>query len=348
MKNKKLFLLNLIYFTALSLIAVLFVLSYFGFISNDWLSSILIQIIVMAAIPILMYKLMFKKSFKTTMKHIGFKRISTKSILIIILLGFALYFLNSYIATFFSTIISMFGYEKLSFSQSQTNITYGLLLKELLLTAILPAICEEILHRGIMLNCAKRTYNPRFCLLISSILFGLTHLNINQFFYAAILGFLMGYVNLVCDSIIPSIIIHFMNNFLSIYFSYGNALDWPLATFIHSVETFISSNIVVFVAFTSITFVAILGLYSILVKTLAKERARSEIQNIVNCLQLNKLSIEAAQVKINQVNQILKEKDSFSNKMRHKKATCLDNLFLISSIILGVSVTICSFIWGII
>lgn len=348
MKNKNYFKLNLIYFTALVLVAVIFILSYFGLIVNDWISSFLIQILVMASIPLLMYKLMFRRSFKSTLKDFGFKKISAKSILIIIVLGFILYFLNSYIATFFSTIISLFSYERITLSPSTTPITTGLFLQEFLLTAILPAICEEILHRGLMLNCAKKTYNTRYCLFISSILFGLTHLNINQFFYASILGFLMGYVNLICDSIYPSIIIHFMNNFLSIYFSYGTALDWPLAKFIYNIELLISSNIFVFILIVSIAIIAIILLFVHLTNILKKETAKTEIINIVSCLKLNKLTLNEAQAKLNEANKILKTKSIINKICIKPKTAFIDKIFLISSITLGACITICSFIWGII
>ena len=347
MKNKKIFKLNFIYFSALILVAVIFVLGNFGIIENEWLSSFLIQIVVMAAIPLLMYKLLFKKSLKTTLKDVGFKKISSKSIFIIIVLGFALYFLNSYIATFFSSIISLLGYERLILAPSTTTFSYGLFLQEFLLTAILPGICEEILHRGIMLNCAKKLYNARYCLLISSILFGITHLNINQFFYAAILGYFMGYLNLACDSIYPSIIVHFMNNFLSTYFTFGKALNWPFANFVYNIEAIITSNIFLFISFSTLAVISILALYLYLTKLLLKEKAKKEIYTVVNSLKLNQLSLIEAQIKINEANKILKHKSAVLSKQKFQKPSLLDNLFLIAAFVLGISVTIFSFIWGI-
>lgn len=346
MKNKSYFKINLIYFTAITSVAVLFVLSYFGIINNTVLSSFLIQCVVMAAIPMLMYTLMISKNTKSTLKDIGFKKISAKSIGIIILLGFILYLLNTYIATFFSGIIAMFGYERLP--QAQTPVSNQLFLQEFILSAILPGICEEILHRGILLNCNKKVHNTHSCLVISSILFGLTHLNINQFFYAAILGYLMGYANLVADSIYPSIIIHFMNNFLSIYFSYGVALNWPLAKIFAIVETFVFSNFTVSIIISTLLIFTLINTYKILIKKLAQERAKSDIKNIVQHLRLNHLNIIEAQQKINIANRILKSK-SFTFEEKNKiKPSFTDNIFLISAIVLGSLITICSFIWGII
>lgn len=242
----------------------------------------------------------------------------------------------------------MLGYEKLVFSQTQATINYATFLKEFLLTAILPGICEEILHRGIMLNCAKKSYNTKTVLLTSSLLFGLTHLNINQFFYAAILGYFMGYVNLICDSIYPSIIIHFMNNFLSIYFSYGKAFNWTFANFVNEIELQLASNPVIFVIFTTLSILGILLLYRYLTKLLAKEKVKKDIRNIINCLKLNQLNICEAQEKINQASLIINQRASILNNNANKKASFLDKTLLISAIVLGSSITIFSFIWGII
>lgn len=348
MKNKTYFKINLIYFTAILLVAVIFVLSYFGLVKNDILSSFLIQIVVMAAIPMLMYTLLVSKNFKTTLKDVGFKKISLKALGIVIILGFVLYFLNTFIASFFSSVISMFGYERIA-TQSTSTLNNELILKEFILSAILPGICEEILHRGIMLHCNKKVHNTHSCLVVSSLLFGLTHLNIQQFFYAAILGYLMGYLNLVCDSIYPSIIIHFMNNFLSTYFTYGPKLNWPLASFIYQIESFIYSNVFIYVIFTVVSILALLAMYKYLSTCLAKDKARRDIKIVLQHLKLNQLSLIEAQIKINQANSILKNKQlETTNEKTKLKPNFVDNIFLYSAIILGVTITIFSFIWGVI
>ena len=68
MKNKNIFKINIIYFVALTLVALVFVLGYTGILKNDILTSFLIQIVVMFAIPLLMYSLLMKKNIKQTFK----------------------------------------------------------------------------------------------------------------------------------------------------------------------------------------------------------------------------------------------------------------------------------------
>ena len=345
MKNKNFFKINIIYFTAITLVAILFLLGYMGIITNDILSSILIQVVVMLAIPMLMYCLIVKRNPKDAIKDFGIKKVSGKIIGISILLGLILYFINSFVADAFYSIITLLGYESLS-SGATIKLTYGKLFKELVLSCILPGICEEFLHRGLMLHANKKHTNTKFCLITSSILFGLMHLNIRQFFYAAILGFLIGYVSLMADSIIPAIIIHFMNNFLSNYFFYGTALNWPLAKFYSFVTNIFMENVFIFVSSSVVAVFLLLLLYNYLTKVILKERANNEIKAIIQALEMEKLSIEEAQVRFNEVNNLLKEKHIKENS--HKPTTFTDKIFVMSSFILGALITISSFIWGVI
>jgi len=348
MKNKNFFKISLIYFIAMICIATLFVLGSFGIITNEFWATFLIQIVVMFAIPTLLYTLIISKNTKKTFKDLGFSKFSFKMLLISIALGFILYFINSYVATFFSSIISSLGYESLS-SSTTITLDYKFLLKEFALTALLPGICEEFLHRGIMLLGAKKHNNPRYCLIISSILFGLMHLNINQFFYATILGFLMGIVALASDSIYPTIIIHFMNNFLSTYFFYGPKLNWPFATFVAKIETFLMSNLLLFVFSCVVIVIFLIWLYHLLIKRLVYERTRIEMTRVLKELNVLNIPLEQAQDRINQINLILTNCKSIKGiaSAEGEKADFTSKIFIITSIILGSIVTILSFVWGI-
>ena len=347
MKSKNFFKINLIYFIAMSLVAIVFVLGSLGFVQSDVLSSFLIQIVVMFAVPMLMYSLLVSKSGKQTLNDFGVKKIGGRMTLISIGLGVVLYLLNSFVADVFASIISLLGYENLT-STSTVEFNYGLLLKEFALSAVLPGICEEFLHRGLMLHAGKKHGNTRFCLFASSLLFGLMHLNVNQFFYASILGFLMGYVSLMADSIVPCMIIHFMNNALSTYFFYGYQLHWNFAMLFAEIEALIYSNFLTFVLVTTISVLLLITLYRYLCRLMYKEKIKGDIIKIIKYLELNDLPIEEAQEKINEVNVLLEKAGHFSAEESKKKFSLLDKSFLISSIVLGGLITISSFIWGLI
>ena len=79
MKNKSYFKINLIYFVAITLVAIVFMLGYFGVLKNDILTTFLIQIVVMFAVPLLMYSLLTKTSIKESLNHCGLTKISSKN-----------------------------------------------------------------------------------------------------------------------------------------------------------------------------------------------------------------------------------------------------------------------------
>ena len=81
--------------------------------------------------------------------------------------------------------------------------------------AVVPAIAEEFVFRGAILNILK-PYGAKFAILASSLLFGLLHGNIEQFVFAFLTGLYFAYVAYKTESIVPSVIMHFLNNFSSL------------------------------------------------------------------------------------------------------------------------------------
>lgn len=77
--------------------------------------------------------------------------------------------------------------------------------------AILPAIFEELFIRKAVLNYSKK-YGNIFAIIASALLFSLIHLNISQSIFAFIMGVILAIIAIRTDSIIPTSIIHFLNN----------------------------------------------------------------------------------------------------------------------------------------
>jgi hypothetical protein len=265
-----------------------------------------------------------------------------------ICLGFVHFLINNYVADIFYTILTNLGYDNSINVNLSVTSNIGI---EFLLTAIIPGICEEILHRGMFMNGSKKQGYTRYGLLFSSILFGLTHLNIQQFFYASILGCLMGVVMLVANSIYPAMIIHFMNNALSIYFSYGTKFDWPLADLKHGIENIIFSSGLLFsiIIISGLIFLLLLA-YRFLLKQIAQDRHKLMALTLAKDLKLDNLSYSDMQEKLSEIETILNQtssKKSLDFKDDNDPLTFVDQIFLYSSLALGIMITVCSFIWGI-
>jgi membrane protease YdiL (CAAX protease family) len=69
-------------------------------------------------------------------------------------------------------------------------------------------ILEELLFRGIMLDGLLNRYRPLTAILVSSIIFGIAHLNPWQFVTAFVIGCFAGWVYLRTKSVGPCILIH--------------------------------------------------------------------------------------------------------------------------------------------
>lgn len=78
-------------------------------------------------------------------------------------------------------------------------------------SALLPAFCEELACRGIFLY-GLRQKAPWYAALLSGLLFGILHLNPQQFAYAFLFGFGISWVYLATDCLWLTILIHFLIN----------------------------------------------------------------------------------------------------------------------------------------
>lgn len=85
--------------------------------------------------------------------------------------------------------------------------------------AITPGICEEILHRGLLLTAYERRGTVR-AIVITSIFFGLFHFDITNLLGPVFLGLIIGYYVIRTNSIFAGILAHFLNNFIAELFQY--------------------------------------------------------------------------------------------------------------------------------
>lgn len=81
----------------------------------------------------------------------------------------------------------------------------------LCVTALVPAILEESIYRGIFYQ-EYRKINPWKAAVFSGLLFGLVHGNLNQFCYAFVMGVIFALLLEATGSILSTMIVHFMIN----------------------------------------------------------------------------------------------------------------------------------------
>lgn len=142
------------------------------------------------------------------------KRIKISNVFLLILLAYLI-----------SPLISLINAISLVFSQNEiastiTDITdQSPLIIGILAVGLLPAIFEESVYRGVLYN-EYRKENPKIAIFLSALLFGLLHQNLNQFSYAFAMGLIFALVIEATDSILSTMIIHFVINSTSVVMNY--------------------------------------------------------------------------------------------------------------------------------
>lgn len=127
-----------------------------------------------------------------------------------------------FLATVFPTVAVIFGLSclanivifALTGRTSSPQISDNLPLA-ILTSALLPAILEEVLFRELPMR-VMREESPLELVLTSALFFSFVHHSFFAIPYAFFAGVAFIVIDLLCDSLLPSIIIHFLNNLLSV------------------------------------------------------------------------------------------------------------------------------------
>lgn len=113
------------------------------------------------------------------------------------------------------------------FPSSTDNVTtaFGSMLSgsvwsALAVIAVTPAVCEEMLFRGMIFHSMKAKYRITTAMIAVAVLFGLYHMSLVKFIPTGFLGLMLCYVVYKTGSIYPAMLIHFINNAISVFISY--------------------------------------------------------------------------------------------------------------------------------
>ena len=85
----------------------------------------------------------------------------------------------------------------------------------LLVTAVMPAIGEEILFRGLVFGSLRYRHGVKIAIAVSAIVFGMFHMSLVKLIPTALLGACFAYIVVKSGSIYVSMFLHFLNNAVS-------------------------------------------------------------------------------------------------------------------------------------
>ncbi len=103
-------------------------------------------------------------------------------------------------------------------------------LSVLFLMAFVPAICEELAFRGFIFGGLVREKGRLRAVVVTALMFGISHGVLQQSIAATVMGILLGWVALRTGSVLPGMLIHFTNNALSVSLERISSSQWGGAT----------------------------------------------------------------------------------------------------------------------
>lgn len=89
----------------------------------------------------------------------------------------------------------------------------------LFVIALAPAVCEEMLFRGLILHSLKARYRAVSAIAVTAVLFGFYHMSMVKFIPTGLLGLVLCYMAWRTGSIYPAMLMHFLNNAYSVVIS---------------------------------------------------------------------------------------------------------------------------------
>lgn len=184
------------------------------------------QLLFFLGVPFCVYKFYGKRTVRKTLEYGSFGKFAP-FYLLAIPLGAAVYCATIGVSSAWSGLLRATGYNYVSSSPDMpSRFNAGYFVAEILMTAVLPAVCEEFAMRGGLLTALRRSFKKSACILICAIMFGLFHQNVRQVFYTALFGALAAYLTIETESIYPAMLMHFTNNFLSVFTDYATTYGW--------------------------------------------------------------------------------------------------------------------------
>lgn len=354
-----------IYFGIVICFVIIRMLSAFNVFSGlgAWANiifTIVVQILLLFGASVFLFSFISKNKVKDTLNFYGYRKISGKTVLLCLLMGICVFFLNVFVSSFFSSILELFGY-RTGLSSLPKAYPNWLLVVNLILTAVLPAVCEETVHRGMLLN-TKMGKNYKWTIVISSLMFGLLHMNIDQFFYATLIGLFLGYITFNTKTIYPAIIVHFVNNALSVLLTYSTVNGTGFSGIFAGINAILTGNILLGVVLVIILLLLLSYLLLHFTHTMFVVNAISQLQLNSDLLNkfiqretflsdLRKLQGESPSMQTKNNEIIIRSDDLINDLFEYKntkgKGDTLSRIFMWLSIILMSAVTIFTFIWGV-
>lgn len=196
-----------------ALILQLIIINIINLVSTDLIYDINFNIIISSIcnyilpFPIFYYLL---KKLDTTDIQKG--KISPKKFMIYISISITLMWIGNIISLIITTLLGNLIESDIA-NPVQNLINNTDIMLNLIIISIIGPVFEELIFRKLLIDRTIK-YGARVSIILSAIIFALFHGNLNQFFYALLLGGFFAYIYVKTGKIIYTIVLHIIINFM--------------------------------------------------------------------------------------------------------------------------------------
>lgn len=178
------------------------------------------------------------------------QKLSFKLTSLLVTFGLSIAMIANYVSNMTIGVFDMFGIDaNIDIEYPCDNALEVLLFY--VTVALLPALVEEFAFRGVLLKIMRK-HSDSMAVLVSGVMFGLMHGNFTQIPFALVVGLVLAFITVKTNSLIPAIIIHFLNNGLSVTFSllYTNTTLSEATIDIINIVLMITISVIGIISFT--------------------------------------------------------------------------------------------------
>ena len=301
---------------------------------SDVVFTLTTQVVFLLIIPFLIYKFSLKKSFTGVMRFSSVRKPDLFVMLLCVPLGVCCLIVTMGVSTVWAVLLELLGYNYPSGGSSYPEtFSVWLLLLNIVLTGVLPGVCEEFANRGGFLTTMRGSFNEAQTIVICGLAFGLFHQNVTQVFYTFLFGMLMAALVIKTKSLFPAMLVHFLNNSLSVYLDFASAYSLPLGGFFDMVNYLLANYFIVAVILWLAVIGIGVGIFILIVRLSSKNAAKNRDKE-------NGVKIVAAEGE-----QIAEETLPLEDTLLYKPVA-RDWAFYIGALVITIITTFCTFYWG--
>lgn len=301
---------------------------------SDVIFTLTTQAVFLLIIPFLIYKFSLKKSFTGVMRLSSVRKPDLRVMLLCVPLGVCCLIATMGVSTVWAVILEMLGFKYPSGGSSYpATFSVWLLLLNIVLTGVFPGVCEEFANRGGFLTTMRGSFSEAQTIVICGLAFGLFHQNVTQVFYTFLFGMLMAALVIKTKSIFPAILVHFLNNSISVYLDFASVYSLPLGNFFDSVNYLLANYFIVAVILWMAVIGIGVGIFILIMRLSNKNAAKNrDNDNGVKIVEAEGESLEG---------EALPLEDTLLYK-----PVARDWAFYIGARVITFITTFCTFFWG--